>query len=194
MSHDVGGTKVSYGSLIREIDNYLWEQVPAALGAYVKGDLSGGVGAGIGVSAGKTYLFNWRSGEMGVITGGGVEAGLYVGEETTWGGGAGLSLVRGASTLKACAGSDWNVSISADATAVIGAGIDYSRSYSAGPRLGLEVDSFSGRHITGDSIGISTGVGQGAVLKFTGGAPFMNYSWVNFRTDLPAALFSAALR
>ncbi|MFP4345125.1 MAG: RHS repeat-associated core domain-containing protein, partial [Anaerolineales bacterium] len=193
MYFDVGNTRVRFGSLVKEVDDYLWDKMDSTIGFYVQG--SGSVGALIGgnISFGEMYLINWRSGETGTISGIGGEVGVYLGEETTASLDGGLATVKGTSSLEGCAGHDYTVSLSADTTALFGTGLDIGRSYSVDGAAILSeftVDSFSGRRVVGNTLGSGVSIGQGAAVKLTGGTPGMNNSWVTRRNNLPHLVFS----
>lgn len=170
---------------LADLDELTWFLVPSS-GVFIVG---GGGNAAIPIAApwalvgsggGKlVFVFNWRSGEVGVIRGYGGQVGGGVGAKVGGGINFGPGLVWGASSVENLAGSEYEVSASVTAGEGIYGGVAIDGSLSARGSEFLSkpsIDPVSGNPIIGLDVQLLVGVGAGAKAALTGASPAMNRS------------------
>jgi len=169
----------------RVIDAWYWRNIPSTVGwecSNPEGEYVAFPGT-INGQVGETFLFNWRQGEVGMLAGYDVQAGLAIGEKAAGGIGTGPVVSYGASSLEPLAGGDYVGSVSASLVVVNGGGLGYTRSTSADGFIPT-VDPVSNRLVIGHNVHFSYAKGAGADVSVTGGVPYMNYSTFLWRFNL----------
>jgi len=170
---------------VAEVDEFLWK-VPSTIGYKVigiEGDFCFMPFTGNG-GGDLTAVGNWRSGEIALLGSGGAQLGGGVGEQGGISVTGGPVATWGASTVEPLAGGDWQGSISGDVGLGGRLGLSIDGSLSADKDLSPTVDPVSKQYITTVGLTGSYGTGGGADVAITGGAPFMNNTWILLYLDL----------
>jgi hypothetical protein len=161
------------------IDRWTWRNIPSVVGYQILGvegelvstPLVGQLGGDL------TAVFNWRSGEIGLLGGYSGKAGLGAGEKGSISLTGGPVATWGASSLKPLTEGDYQGSLSGGIAAGPNVGLSLDVSLSA-DGFDLEVDPVSGMPVTTVALQGSAGLGAGADVAVTGGIPYTNYSWL----------------
>jgi len=186
--------------LATQVDSWLWDNVPSALGYY--GSINGSLGCIFEgeLSAQVSLLFNWRSGELSLLYGPGAGAflGTPRGGSVTLGGGTILTygahrneLLKGINAYGGgTLGVDAFVEASLEAQGSVGLtyqDINNSGTYDAGDKAALVVDPVSGQHIVSLQAGVSAGAnatpngveagGRGGLSSTSGFNIISGWSW-----------------
>jgi RHS repeat-associated protein/uncharacterized repeat protein (TIGR01451 family) len=168
--------------LAEQVDSWLWDNVPSAVGIY--GDVSGSLGlvAEGELNAEVSLMFNWRSGELTFLYGPGVGAYLGTPRGASISGGAGGKWTYGASRNEFLKGVDvyYGVTGGVDAFGEVEAELTGSSSLdyvdvNGNGKLDLHddltffTDPNSGRHVNSLQVGLGAGVNP-VPNGFEGGA------------------------
>jgi hypothetical protein len=162
-----GQLKKPTNSMLEVINEILWESVPSAIGINI--GASGQAGAMIepGIVPGElTALFNWRSGELSVLTS--YEAFLYLGTPSVFGGNvyAGWTEVYGASANRFLQGPSvyGGITASADEFAKFGVSAIGGRAVNSGIEMPPQwfIDPKSGHPIEYHQLDITFGGNLGS--------------------------------
>ena len=168
------------GAAVKAVDQWAWHNIPSTVGYQIAGVDVDGVFSPLVLTGGVdlTVVFNWRSGEVGLLGGVGGQVGAGAGEKVSisWNGGPVASF--GASSLEPLAGTDYEVGLSASVAPAINVGVTGEAGVSTDSFTQLTVDPVSNMHVTTIGFKVSKGAGAGADVSLTGGIPYMNYSWI----------------